>query len=202
MSVITIELTPRAVLILQNFDRLPVTMLQAIVRGMDEANQVVWSRIQKARLTGAGPFPVEENRLGQRTSEYTRRFIPIAPVIHGATVTAALSAGVRYAAVHEFGFDGTVDVPAHSRKVSVHRLEGKRISGPDMRRLGLVTKSGKPRAAVKTASSTQNVRAFKRHMRIPARAPITTGVRENMDVYSRLVSDAIVQEFNRGNVNE
>ena len=67
-----IELSPQAEKIVAGFQTLPGRIVQAIVRGMDEANQYAVGNIQKAHLTGKGPFPPEEHRLGVRTVDDVR----------------------------------------------------------------------------------------------------------------------------------
>ncbi len=62
--------------------------------------------------------------------------------------TAWATAGpLAHAAVHQFGFDGTVNIPEHSRKVKLTRRQ---------KRMGIT-------------SGSRTVRAHTRHMRMPAR---------------------------------
>jgi phage gpG-like protein len=113
---IQIELTPGAIATLQKFHELPTEFPEAIRRGMTRALEVVTGRIQEHRLSGKGPFPVEEHRLGQVTQQLTRstRSIPATVTSTGThvEVEGAIGASVFYAAIHEFGGN----VPAHTRK--------------------------------------------------------------------------------------
>jgi phage gpG-like protein len=87
---------------------------------MTKALEVVTGRIQEKRLSGKGPFPVEEHRLGQVTQQLWRstRATPATVVSEGthSEVVGAIGASVIYAAVHEFGFQGEVSVKAKGKR--------------------------------------------------------------------------------------
>jgi phage gpG-like protein len=87
---------------------------------MTKSLEIVTGRIQEKRLSGKGPFPVEEHRLGQVTQQLTRstRSTPAKVTSTGtqAVIEGSIGASVRYAAVHEFGFLGEVQVKAFKRK--------------------------------------------------------------------------------------
>lgn len=108
MSVaITVQLSPQALATVQRFKHAPTQFPQAIKRGMDRSLQIVSGRIQLNRLTGKGPFPVEEHRLGERTGQLKLRTRATPATIdstgQAATVTGAIGSSVKYAAFQEFG---------------------------------------------------------------------------------------------------
>ncbi len=108
MSVaITIQLSPEAIALSDKFKRAPQEFPQAIARGMTRALQIVSGRIQEKRLTGHGPFPVTEHRLGERTGQLKLRTqsTPATVTSEGtqAVVTGAIGSSVFYAAFNEFG---------------------------------------------------------------------------------------------------
>lgn len=106
---IKIELPPESQALIKRFQDMPAELPQAIKRGMDRALQIVRFRIQTERLSGKGPYPPSEHRLGvvTQTLQLAARAEPA--VIAGNTVTGAIgTSGVRYALTHEFGFSGTV----------------------------------------------------------------------------------------------
>ena len=105
---ITIELPPESQALIKNFQQLPAEVPQAIKRGMDRALSVVRGRIQENRLSGKGPFPPSEHRLGEVTGQLRGSAREEPAVIVGDTVTGAIGTPVIYGAVHEFGFQGTV----------------------------------------------------------------------------------------------
>jgi hypothetical protein len=106
--------------LIEKFRGAPAEIPQAIKRGMDKALEIVTGRIQEKRLSGVGPFPVEEHRLGQVTQQLWRstRATPSQVTSTGQAieVTGKIGASVIYAAVHEFGFLGEVTVKEYTRK--------------------------------------------------------------------------------------
>jgi phage gpG-like protein len=169
-ATITIQLSPSAIALSDKFRNAPREFPQAIKRGMTRALQIVAGRIQEKRLTGHGPFPVAEHRLGERSGQLKlrTRATEATVVSEGdiATVSGTVGSSVVYAAVHEFGFEGDVTVKAHERRL--------------FRR---TSTRGKPLKKPKLKGSTQ-VRSFTRHMSIPERAPFRTGIRENVPYIS------------------
>lgn len=108
MSVaITIQLSPSAIALTDKFKRAPQEFSRAIKRGMDRALQIVSGRIQEKRLTGHGPFPVEQHRLGERTGQLKLRTrstpAQITTTGETATITGAIGSSARYAAFQEYG---------------------------------------------------------------------------------------------------
>src|SRR5262249_21119119 len=107
-ATIKIELSPGSIALLNKFDTLPREIPEAIRRGMTRALEVVTGRIQETRLSGKGPFPVEEHRLGQVTQRLTRSTRASRVTItdtgeNVATIEGAIGADVFYARIHEFG---------------------------------------------------------------------------------------------------
>lgn len=106
-ATITIQLSPEAVALSQRFKEMPQEFHKAIQRGMNKALQIVSGRIVERRLSGIGPFPAEEHRLGQVTQRLARstRATParIERTDETATITGAIGSDVFYARIHEFG---------------------------------------------------------------------------------------------------
>jgi hypothetical protein len=108
MSVaIQITLSPQAVAIARKWKGAPTEFPQAIKRGMNRSLAIVSGRIQLSRLTGKGPFPVVEHRLGERTGQLKlrTRATPAQIKAAGSTVevVGAIGSSVKYAAYNEFG---------------------------------------------------------------------------------------------------
>ncbi len=106
-ATITIQLSPGAIALTEKFKRAPQEFPQAIKRGMTRALAIVSGRIQEKRLTGHGPFPVSEHRLGERTGQLKLRTQskPVQITSEGTqtVVEGAIGSSVFYAAIHEFG---------------------------------------------------------------------------------------------------
>jgi hypothetical protein len=106
-ATITIQLSPNAIALADKFKRAPQEFPQAIKRGMTRALAVVSGRIQEKRLTGHGPFPVTEHRLGERTGQLKLRTqsTPAEVTSEGnqVVVEGAIGSSVFYAEFNEFG---------------------------------------------------------------------------------------------------
>ncbi len=106
-ATITIQLSPQAIAIANKFKAAPQEFPQAIKRGMTRSLAIVSGRIQETRLTGHGPFPATEHRLGERTGQLKLRTqsTPATVTTEGeqAVVTGAIGSSVFYAAFNEFG---------------------------------------------------------------------------------------------------
>lgn len=116
MSVaITIQLSPQAIALTNKYRNATTEVPQAIKRGLNKALPIVAGRIQEKRLTGHGPFPVVERRLGERSGQLKlrTRSVPASIVTTGTTSTieGAIGSSVRYAAYQEFG---TRNLPARA----------------------------------------------------------------------------------------
>ncbi len=106
-ATITIQLSPNAIALTEKFKRSPQEFPQAIKRGMTRALAVVSGRIQEKRLTGHGPFPVTDHRLGERTGQLKLRTqsTPATVTTEGneSVITGSIGSSVFYAAFNEFG---------------------------------------------------------------------------------------------------
>ena len=106
-ATITIQLSPSAIALADKFRAAPQQFPQAIKHGMTKALAIVSGRIQEKRLTGHGPFPVVEHRLGERTGQLKLRTESIPAVVTSegtvSTITGAIGSSVKYAPYQEFG---------------------------------------------------------------------------------------------------
>lgn len=141
---ITLTRSPRLDALLHQLGNLPAVALQAVGRGMALSGELVKQKAQEERFSGAGPFPVEQHRLGIRQQLLRKSLRVTPPQINASTgeVTQGFGSNLRYFLIHEFGFSGPSPVRAHRR----------------------TTASGK----------VANVRAHTRNLTIAARAPMIT----------------------------
>jgi hypothetical protein len=105
MSAVTvkIEMPPESRAVIKKLQAMPNEIPRAVKRGMDFALSVVRGRIQKTRLSGRGPYPPAEHRLGIVTQQFQRSLREEPAVIRGTTVTGAIGSPIFYGAIHEFG---------------------------------------------------------------------------------------------------
>jgi phage gpG-like protein len=186
--ILDIEFTAEAQRVIAGFGEAQYKVPIAIARGMDRALPIVASNIQAQRLTGLGPFPVEEHMLGQVSGQLRQSVRWTEAKIHGEVVTSSIGSPVRYAAVHEFGFDGDVQVKPFFRKYRGRDqfARAERVS----------QKTGRPyRTKIKTASGVSQVKGHARHMKIPARAPFGFGIADSEQVIADAVSTEVLRSF-------
>jgi phage gpG-like protein len=167
---------------------LPARMMQAIRRGVDKANDLTVSNTQQNRMTGRGPYPVAEGKLGQVSGHLRKSLRRSAAVVNGMEATGTIGTNIVYAGVHEFGFNGQEQVSAFRRKVKSRDQFAKvdRVS----------KKTGKPyKGKVKTASGITQVKSFTRWMQIEARAPIGHGIADNAGTYDREIGAELRKEW-------
>ena len=108
MNEVTISVTipPESQALIRKMSNLPVDIPLAIKRGMDYSLDIVRGRIQRSRLSGKGPYPPSEHRLGVVTQQLQQSLRAEPAVITGNVVTgdiAAIGSQVFYGAFHEFG---------------------------------------------------------------------------------------------------
>lgn len=167
----------------------PGRVLAAVQRGMDRALPLVTGFIQKERATGKGPFPVSEHRLGVRTNRYRAGMRWTRAAIVGDVVVGRIGDNVSYAAIHEFGFAGDVQVKAHARRIG--RVNGNRTT------LAAVARTQKSRKKAKPESSVTEVqvKAHARAMSMPERKPIRTGIAEHADEFTKAIALELQREL-------
>ncbi len=106
-ATIQIQLSPQAIAITNKFKSAPQEFPQAIKRGMTRALAIVSGRIQERRLTGHGPFPATEHRLGERSGQLKLRTHATPATVKSTgnqvVVEGAIGSSVFYAAFNEFG---------------------------------------------------------------------------------------------------
>lgn len=149
----------------------PDIMRSAIQRGMDRGTQLVVGEITRQRLTGKGPFPVAAHQLGVKSGRLRKSLRGTKAVVAGDTITSGIGSKVSYAAVHEFGYAGSVPVQAHQR--TIKKAFGRKLK----------------------AASTHGVKAHKRTVNTPERRPVRTGIEENLNVFTGEITREVKSAF-------
>jgi phage gpG-like protein len=142
--------------------------LQGIARELDHQNELTIGYAQKNKMSGAGP-----TTLGVRTNRLRSSLRRSDAIASEGTVTGSIGSNVRYAAVHEYGFDGEVSVRSFVRRNRRGDLFGlkKKLS----------------------AAGISYVKSFTRHMHMPARSFIGSSLLERRDLIERALSRAVVK---------
>jgi phage gpG-like protein len=184
-----IDLTPEAKRIVANLQTLPPKVVQSIARAMDLSNQLAIAKIQTDHLTGRGPYPVDQHKLGVVTSRLRGSVRASAATIHGETVETAIGSNVVYAAIHEFG--GRVHHEARTVKVRLRTdAKGNLLRQLSNSHLAIFASRTHKRAK----EVTSKAEAYDVDM--PERAPFRTGIEESLHHYKRFVSAGIVAAWN------
>ena len=186
---LTLSFTPEAKATMARYASMPQRLPRAIMAGLDAALEVGLQQSLKTNFTGKGPFPVSEHRLGVRTGLLRMSFLRSPSRLEGTRITAGVGTKVKYWLAHEFGFDGRVSVDAHTRQTATRTKNGERA------KISTARRSKKPE---NFRISTGNVKAHTRQMRIPERAPMRTGLTNQLPEMNRILNGIIIRDLQGG----
>lgn len=180
-----IKITSNAAETASKLEAMPKAMLEGIASVLDYQNEMSVGQIQATKLSRRGP-----TTLGVISNRLRSSIRPARAVLSGGNFESSIGSNVSYAAVHEFGIDEDVAVRAHQRKVHSVSLTTA-IFNP---------KTGKISKRKSSPSVTQlvSVKAFTRHMKIPARRYIASTVESRQGDYVSALSQAVQSAWNGG----
>ena len=112
-----------------------------------------------------------------------RRSINQRVVREGQGVYGYVGTNVDYGAVHEYGFQGTVSVRAHIRKLSSRDMVGF-IGGKETSKRTSIKRT-------KTASGVQFVGAHTRNVKLPEKSFLRSALREMQPEIERAMREAV-----------
>lgn len=184
-----LSFSPESMAVMARYASMPQRLPKAIMAGLDGALEVGLQQSLKTNFTGKGPFPVSERRLGVRTGLLRMSFLRSPSRLEGTRITASVGSKVKYWFAHEFGFDGQVSVAAHTRETATRTKNGERA------KISTARRSKKPE---NFRISTGAVKAHKRHMRIPERAPMRTGLTAQLPEMNHILSGIIIRDLQGG----
>lgn len=168
-SRLNIILTPEARAALAKLETAPKTALDNIRATTDLQNQLTIGHITQHRLTGKGPFPPVQNRLGVRSNRLRKSLRATKARIKGTAVISAIGTNVKYAAIHEFGGTTKPHTIKPRRKKALYFAAGGR-----MVTVGKVNHPGS---------------------KIPRRRPIWRGIKDRSRFYAAAISQAITKSL-------
>ncbi len=187
-AVMKIGFTQPTLTRIERFSTMRSRMMRGIERGMDNANELVIADISANRMTGKGPYPVAEGKLGVVTNRLRSSLRRADARSNGNTVKGSIGTNVKYAGIHEFGFNGQQQVKPFIRRVKSRDefVKVDRIS----------QKTGKSyRARIKSAQGISFVRGFTRWMQVEARAPIGHGIADGAKTYDEQIGIEMQKEW-------
>jgi phage gpG-like protein len=183
-ATVSISLSPAAAALLRRAPQWPAAMAQAIAKGMDYENELTIGHAQARKLSrrSATTLGVVTNRLRSSLNQ-------VSAVINGNSVISSIGTNVAYAGVHEFGFDGRVQVKAFTRRVNTYAGGTKFVA--TLQKSGRIVK----KKAKITATGTQQVRAHSRQLKMPERSFIRSSIRERLPAYGATLSARVIAAF-------
>jgi len=179
-------LTDNAAAVLRQISTMPERMGRGIAQAFDQQNLLTIAYAQQHKLSGPRPavLGVVTNRL--------RLSLNASPaVVEGNTITSAIGTNVRYAGVHERGFEGDVQVDGYTRRI-LNKTASRYTF--DMA-TGRTTKS---KRKIRAVLGQVTVRPFTRHMNVPARPYLSSSIAERHYDYGFAISKAIVTAWKEG----
>jgi phage gpG-like protein len=193
---IAVELKGEAAELLRKLEGFPRNALPAAARAMDLQNQLTIGHIQETKLSQRGP-----KTLGVVTNRLRSSLRATKTEVLADGLSSTIGTNVRYAGVHEFGFEGPVTVKQHIRQTAERFAidSGKRtVSRSQAGKLGLLTKAGKGRKGMADSVEGKQVtvKQHVRKMKFPARAPIRTGISEKLGAYAEAMGKAMLGALN------
>jgi len=142
---------------------IPDKMRQALVDEVDRQTR----RVHALATRNASGRALDGGLTLKRRTGTLRRSINSQVEVTGGSVVGTVGIKLTYAAIHEFGFEGTVNVAAHLRKVKA----GKSLSEAKK------TARGRSRARKEKYNLAQ-VKAHTRKMKMPERSYLRSALRE------------------------
>lgn len=166
----------------------PARLGPAIAREVDLQNELTVGHAQARKLSRRGP-----TTLGVVSNRLRSSLRPAKAQVAGDRVVSSIGSNVVYAAAHEYGFTGRVQVKSFVRQQRSNDLLANRAGEIARRGFAPVQKKEKL-----TALGFARVKAHARQMIIPARPFISSSLQERSSDYGASVSRAIVAAWQGG----
>ena len=179
MSQSRIQIDREAEAVLRKVQQVDAQMDVRIAAAMDRQNQFTIGHIQRDYLSFPKQGPTQPIGCRTVTNRLRGSIRASATAVRNGQIETAIGSNVSYAAAQEFGFEGDVTVRPYTRR---GRPQATRIGGK-----------------LVTVQAQIAVRGFTRHMNLPGRAFIRTGIADRMDAYRGAVSKAIVDSWRNAN---
>lgn len=181
-----IQIPPASRQLLERLKAMPGRVPQIVAAGMKKQDPFTVTAIQQNHLTGLGPFPPEQHKLGVRSSRLRGSVIASEPVITGEQVSTSIGSNVKYAAIHEFG--GVIRIGARTTQIGLRTdRRGNLLRQPLHRNLAVFAFKNQKLARRQTVTIPAH------DIPMPERAPFRTGIRECLPDYAQAIATAFAQ---------
>jgi phage gpG-like protein len=176
----TIEIDPRSRQIMERMQSFSDIALEALREEMDAQNQLSLERISIDRLSFPREGPTQPHGLRLQSGMLRRSMRATPATRDGDHISSDIGSNVHYAALHEFGFDGTVTVRPHMRR----RFQRREFIGKEGRKVTRKARVG-----------DVNVSGHDRRVSMPARRYVGGVVEERLNDYVTGFANAIQRTF-------
>ena len=189
---IQIKLSPAAAALVS--DATASRVLEAIGTEMQRQSLLTIGRASEKRMNFPGDGPTTLDGLRHRTGHLLRS-LRATTTVSGDEVRAAIGSNLKYFGIHEFGFTGTQNVKAYTRKgpARVRLGTGGVVNLLAATKLGLVKKGGtiKKGVGILIGGGLINVKAHERKANFPARMMIQKTIAERQQEVETAISNAV-----------
>lgn len=177
---------------LQRLGQAPQGLRAVLLRTMDEQNQITVGHIQLAYLSFPRDFIGPVNGLRVRTNRLRGSLWAAKARAAGVQLVSSIGTNVNYAGVHEYGFNGPVQVRAFTRKVkALNHYRVVQLQPEFDMQTGRITRRARKKREL-VASGIVRVKAHTRHAHYAERAPIRRGIADRVPAYNVAIEGAAV----------
>lgn len=191
-AMIEIPITSNAADVLRKLEAMPSAMAANVAKAMDLQNQLTIGHSQATYLTGPRP-----KKLGVVSNRLRSSLNAPPAVVTGLTIESKIGTNVKYAGAHEAGVDKVVQVKAYTRRNYDHGKLG--VGSATTLLFDMKTGQIKRGRTIKRAAKTEvQVKAFKRHMKMPRRAFLEPAILDRKQDYGNAISAALLASWQGG----
>jgi len=170
-------------------------VLRAIARAVDDQNEETIGQAVEKRMSFPKDMPSTLDGLRVQSSHLRRSLTRSNARISGNGILSSIGSNKNYFGVHEFGFQGEVEVKQFTRKRPdrVKLNEGRIVDLTTAARLGVLTRSGKARKGNTYLEGSRDVivHAHTRQMNMPAREMVQRTVLERLGDYQNAIGESV-----------
>jgi len=191
MCAAIIHLSSNAREILATMKRMPASMAQSVAAAMDAQNSETITQVIQTRMSFPSNGPVVAGSLRWDSGRAVKSIRMVAATVDGITVTGSMGSNLRYLKAHEEGYQGTVNVRAHTRRVFRHGTRLKKTF--DKETQSITSKRVATKRLVKGMETP--VKAHQMKMNLPARWMFRDTLTARAPIYSQAISQAIIDTW-------
>ena len=174
----------------------------AVARALDRENEYTIGAAVRERMSFPRGVASTPEGLRVQTGFLRRSIHRSKAVVVANGANSAIGSNVKYFGVHEFGFNGTVEVREHRRQLPARYLlsTGQVIDSKTAGRAGFLTRKGKLRAGLgeRMADRSVVVKAHTREARVPARRMVRRTVEERFPAYAAAIQQEVIRSLSAG----